>query len=107
MSKGKPFYERNKHLQTWIPSKLYLWFCDYLQKYSYGATFTEQFRMFLYKLQEQEEKGITIANPRKDFEQQVTLKRDLQQKPAEAVPMARKKADRARMKACCLFVNPI
>ena len=84
MSK-KRYYEKNKQFAVWLPQTLYLWFSDYLQKYSYGDSLAQQFKIFLLKLQEQEEQGITIANAKKDFEQQATLKRDLQQKPIEEI----------------------
>lgn len=63
---NKSFKQKNKHLDAWIPNSLAEWFNVYLEKYSVGKTFAEKFKSFLYKLQEQEQEGITIANPKKE-----------------------------------------
>ena len=61
---SRPFYEKNKCLQVWIPESLYHWFMDYLQKYSYGETTGEEFRIMLYELDKLEKEGITFVNAR-------------------------------------------
>jgi hypothetical protein len=59
--KCKKYYTKNKQLSFWIPVSLNDWFKEYLNRVSYGSSFAEKVRVFLYRLQELDEQGITIA----------------------------------------------
>ena len=63
-SQTKPFYQKNRELTFWMTNDLFEWLIKYLNKYSYGNSRSDKIRVLLYELQKQEEKGITIANPR-------------------------------------------
>ena len=56
-------------------------FRTYLKKYSYGSSEADKFRVFLYELQKQEERGIKIANPR-----HIRNEKNFQDKPHLRIP---------------------
>ena len=75
----KPFLDKNRQFSCWIPLSLHTWFTQYLEKYCFGDKPSDRFKVFLFSLQEQEAKGITIANPRRQrdtklFEQKPYLR---------------------------------
>ena len=59
----------NKFLGCYMPENLYDDFLSYLQKYSVGDNFSAMLRVFIAKILELETEGITLANPRKEYEQ--------------------------------------
>ena len=61
-SSKKPYYYTNKQFHAWLENDLFEWFIKYLDKYSYGNSRSDKFRVFLYELQKQEEKGISFKN---------------------------------------------
>ena len=75
--KKKLYFEKNKQWAAWLPQSLLEWFDKYLIDYSFGESRAARFKVFLYELQKQQEKGITISNPKetKEKEQSGLLKR--------------------------------
>jgi len=56
------YRQKNKHFHSWMSNDLFEWFTEYLNKYSYGNSRSDKFRVLLYELQKQEEKGISFKN---------------------------------------------
>ena len=48
-NKYKTYYSRNKQLHAWLGGDLHTWFVDYLNRYRYGASVKDKFRLFPYE----------------------------------------------------------
>lgn len=58
--RSEAYFLRNKEASFWLPKPVYEWLEEYLKKTSTGNSFSERMRIFVYRLQEMDEKGLSL-----------------------------------------------